>query len=132
MKLQQTPRLIPWAALPLFLTLALVMAAALPATAPVVGDWQGALDTGNGSLRVVIHVTQDSSGKLAGTMDSPDQGATGIAIPTLTFQAPDFHFEIPRLSASYDGQLSKDGSQIAGQWKQGSVTLPLTFKRSGK
>src|SRR5262249_37258094 len=49
-------------------------------TSAVVGDWKGAVSTGSASLRVLIHVAQDTDGKLTATMDSPDQGATGIAI----------------------------------------------------
>lgn len=130
MKPQQARRLVRQAALPILMTFAMVIGTALAATAPtVVGDWEGALSTGKGSLRVLIHVSQDSNSKLTATMDSPDQGATGIPIPTVSFQAPDFHFEIQRFSASYDGKLSKDGSEIAGEWKQGSASLPLNFKR---
>lgn len=111
-------------------TLALGMA---PVPAPsVVGDWQGTLATGSSSLRVVLHVTQDSDGKLSGTIDSPDQGATGIAISSISFKPPDLHFEIQRIASSYDGKMSKDNLEIAGEWKQGGGSFALTFKRTSK
>ena len=110
-----------------------VMAAPVPVpTQAVVSDWNGALSTGGGSLRVVIHVVQDKDGKLSGTLDSPDQGATGIAISSITYKEPAFHFEIEKFGAVYDGTMSKDNSEIAGNWKQGSASLPLTFKRGSK
>lgn len=116
---------------------ALVIGTAFAAPAPnptptVVGDWNGVLSTGGGSLRVVIHVVQDKDGTLTATMDSPDQGATGIAISTISFNQPNLHFEIQRFASSYDGKINKDNSEIAGEWRQGGASLPLTFKRASK
>jgi hypothetical protein len=103
-----------------------------PATAPaVVGDWSGALNTGGGSLRVVIHVSQDKDGKLTATMDSPDQGATGTTITSISYKEPNLHFELGNFGASYDGTMNKDNSEIAGTWKQSGTSLPLSFKRAG-
>ena len=102
-------------------------------TAPgVAGDWQGTLDTGGGTLRIVLHITQDKDGKLSGAIDSPDQGASGIAITAMTYKEPDLHFEVGSIGGSYDGKMNKENSQIAGDWKQGGGSLPLTFKRVTK
>jgi len=121
------------AVLPVLVALTLGLSAALAAPVPaVVGDWQGALNTGNSSLRVVLHVSQDKDGNLNATLDSPDQGATGIAISAINFKQPDLHFEIQRMGASYDGKINKDNSEIGGEWKQGGASLPLTFKRATK
>lgn len=48
-------------------------------TARFVGDWVGTLTVGQTDLRVVMHVQTDAAGRLVGTMDSPDQGATGLS-----------------------------------------------------
>jgi hypothetical protein len=106
-------------------------APALPAP-EVIGDWQGAISTGSGSLHVVVHVSQDKDGKLTGTMDSPDQGATGIVISSVTFAQPEFDFAIEKLGAGYAGKLDSGKSLIAGVWKQGSASLPLTLSRVKK
>ena len=45
---------------------------------PVEGSWLGTLQTGGVELRIVFHISQDSVGVLTATLDSPDQGATGI------------------------------------------------------
>jgi hypothetical protein len=133
MKKQRTVRKGTWVGVLALMVAALAMGTALAAPAPaVVGDWNGALNTGGGSLRVVIHVAQDKDGKLTGTMDSPDQGATGIAISSITYKEPAVHFEIEKFGAGYEGTVSKDNSEIAGNWKQGTVSLPLIFKRVSK
>ena len=103
---------------------------AAPTATSVIGDWSGAISTGGSSLRVVIHVTEDKDGALAGTIDSPDQGASGIALNSITFKAPALHFEIQKFGAAYDGTLTQDDSRIAGTWKQGSASLPLDLTRT--
>ena len=106
--------------------------AAWAGTPAVVGDWQGALDTGNGSLKVVIHLVQSEEQNLKGTVDSPDQGVTGIVISAAKYDEPAFHMEIERLGASFDAKMNKDNSAMAGEWKQGGAALPLTLKRITK
>lgn len=105
----------------------------------VTGTWQGTLDLAQvapqrvkrgTTLRVVCHIQKGSDGKLTGTLDSPDQGATGLAIDTVTLEKGAFHLQLNRLFASYDGKLARDGRTIAGQWQQGPVTMPLTFVKS--
>jgi hypothetical protein len=110
-------------------TITIAGAAANPA---VTGDWQGALDTGNGSVRLVVHIAQDKLSNLTATMDSPDQGATGIAVSSISFKQPDLHFEVERIGGSYDGKINQGSTEIVGNWKQGSASLALTLKRLGK
>jgi len=112
--------------------LAISAGLAMAAAPGAVGDWQGTLDTGSGTLRVVVHINQDKDGKLAGAIDSPDQGATGIPITSVTFKEPDLHFEVGSIGGSYDGKINKENSEIAGDWKQGGASLPLALKRVKK
>lgn len=108
-------------------------AAHAAAASPIVGDWNGTLSAGGASLRLVVHISQDADGKFSGTMDSLDQaGANGIVITTITFTQPDLHFEIQSISGAFDGKLSKDISELAGDWKQSGQDLPLTLKRAAK
>jgi len=133
MKLQKTRRLAIRATLPILTAFAMVASAAIATSAPaIVGDWHGAISTGGGSMRVVLHVSQGDDGKLTATLDSPDQGATGIPVTTVSFKEPNLHFEIEKFSCSYDGKINKDNSEIAGQWKQGGATVSLNFKRADK
>jgi hypothetical protein len=81
---------------------------------------------------VIVHISQSADGKLTGSLDSPDQGATGIAIGTATYNEPDLHFSIESLGSSYDGKMNRDNSEITGYWKQSGLSLQLVFKRRGK
>jgi len=95
----------------------------------VVGDWQGSIETGHGSLKVVIHIATGKEDTFTGTLDSPDQGATGIPINVIHYKQPELHFEIERLGCSYDGKIDSDGSQIDGLFKQSGGSASLSFQR---
>jgi hypothetical protein len=95
------------------------------------GDWKGTIDAGGVKLDLILHVSS-KDGALSATLDSPDQGATGLAIDSITVTGKSLRFEMKSLGASYEGVYSADGSQIEGQFSQQTARLPLTFKRIGK
>ncbi|HEX5603949.1 MAG TPA: alpha/beta hydrolase [Pyrinomonadaceae bacterium] len=92
------------------------------------GDWKGAIDAGGVKLDLILHVTQ-KDGALSATLDSPDQGATGLPIDAISVTGKSLKFEMKSLGASYEGIFSADGSQIEGEFSQGPQRLRLTFKR---
>jgi hypothetical protein len=57
--------------------LALAGVVCLHAQPDVVGDWQGTLQAGGASYRLVVHIVKNEAG-LVGTLDSLDQGALGL------------------------------------------------------
>ena len=91
------------------------------------GDWEGTLDAGQVKLRIVLHITRKED-IYAATLDSPDQGALGIPIETVTVTGDSIKMDMKSLGASYVGKLARDGSSIGGDFTQGQ-TLPLTFTR---
>jgi pimeloyl-ACP methyl ester carboxylesterase len=95
------------------------------------GDWKGTLDAAGTKLDLVLHISA-KDGALSATIDSPDQGATGLPIDSITVTGKSLRFEMKSLGASYEGAFSADGSQIEGQFSQQGVRLPLTFKRVAK
>jgi pimeloyl-ACP methyl ester carboxylesterase len=115
-------------ALPAALIAALLTAAPSSAESPpaLEGAWQGTLQ---GALRIVLNLERGEGGVLRGTMDSPDQGAMGLAIDTTWASNDTLHFEWRRLRASYEAVLSADGRELTGAWKQSGFTLPLSLRR---
>lgn len=95
------------------------------------GDWKGTIDAGGTKLDLILHVTQ-KEGALSATLDSPDQGATGLPIDAISVTGKSLKFEMKSLGASYEGNFSDDGSQIDGEFSQGPQRLRLTFKRMVK
>jgi pimeloyl-ACP methyl ester carboxylesterase len=102
-----------------------------PAKTPKVeGVWLGTLKAGDQELRLGFTVTV-KDGKLIATLNSIDQGADGIPIEEVTTQDGTVRFALPAISASFEGKINKEGTEIAGEWKQGQA-YPLTLKRVDK
>ncbi|MDX6693060.1 MAG: hypothetical protein QOF02_663 [Blastocatellia bacterium] len=95
------------------------------------GDWPGTLDVGGNKLRLVLKISRATDGSLKAALDSVDQGAMNLPVDVVTFTDGVLRFEMKRLSAAYEGRLSRDRSEILGTWKQGDASLGLIFKRSG-
>lgn len=96
------------------------------------GNWHGVLKVGPAEVRLIFRVTKDKDGNLKATLDSPDQGAKGIPLDSVTREGRDVKFESKAAKAVYEGQLSEDGLSIAGKWKQAGVSFALDLKRLDK
>jgi pimeloyl-ACP methyl ester carboxylesterase len=95
------------------------------------GNWQGNLAAGPSKLRLVVHITRDSKGEYASTLDSLDQGAMAIPIAKTTVAGNALHLDLKALQATYDATLSGDGASLDGKFTQG-VALPLALHRVDK
>src|SRR5262245_22383711 len=83
------------------------------ATANIEGAWQGTLNSAAGKLRLILRVTKAPGGALNATLDSPDQGAMGLKVDAISFNDSYLRFEMKAIQATFDGGLSRDGSEIA-------------------
>lgn len=89
----------------------------------VKGDWRGVLDVNGTRLNIVFHF---GDGKSGWTMDSPDQGAKGIAVKPVKNQHDTLALEIPQIGATYSAIL-KDG-KLAGKFSQSGMTFELNME----
>ena len=95
----------------------------------IAGDWQGTLKAGTVELRIVLHIANDGGGGLKGSVDSPDQGANGIPVSSISLKDTKLTFSIDSARGSYEGNIKPDGTLIEGTWSQGRP-MPLDFKRA--
>ena len=87
--------------------------------------WEGKLEVGAGlSLRIVIHVGKTAEGKLAATMDSPDQGAKGLKVDAVTLDKTTLAFEMKKILGKYEGKLNAEGTEATGTWTQAGNAAP--------
>lgn len=86
------------------------------------GDWMGTLDVQGQELPLVFHFSGNNDA-LTGTMDSPAQGATGIALDKVDFDMGVLTLSLKQAGISYSGQVK--GNTIEGTFKQGPMELPL-------
>ena len=96
------------------------------------GNWTGTLSVGGTALRLVWHFTPKPDGSLAATFDSPDQGAMGLPFSTAKVTGQAVHLEAATIGGSFDGTLDAAGKTLAGNWKQGGASFPLTLTRTSQ
>lgn len=94
------------------------------------GQWDGAIETGSGRLRIVLHILTYEDGMTA-TLDSPDQNAKGLPITTITHAGGRLKFEMKQLAASFEGVINRELTKIDGTWSQGGGDAALIFSRAG-
>lgn len=100
-----------------------------PTLADLVGHWQGTLEVGEVQLQIVFHFSESSEGEIEATMDSPDQGATGIPVTGVTLEGKAVRLEVASIGGVYAGELAEGRSTIEGEWQQGGMTLPLRLEQ---
>ncbi|MBU1291654.1 alpha/beta fold hydrolase, partial [bacterium] len=69
---------------------------------------------------------------LTATLDSPDQGVTGIPVEEVIFKDNTLHLEVKSVRGVFEGKVSEDFLVIEGEWKQSGGVFPLTVKRVDK
>jgi pimeloyl-ACP methyl ester carboxylesterase len=111
------------------LALAAIVLVACAKPADVTGDWQGKIEIAGSTLRIVFHVTKGADGKLAATMDSPDQNVAGIAVSSVSFSRDTLRLESDVVRGGFVGRYDKTKGTIEGKWTQGGLPLPLTLER---
>jgi hypothetical protein len=97
-----------------------------PSPAALAGDWEG---TVAGRVPLVLHLHADASGALTATLDSPAQGANGLAVASVKLDGSAFSFAVPSVNGSYTGAIGAGGRSISGTWTQGQST-PLDWKQT--
>jgi hypothetical protein len=93
------------------------------------GVWEGALDANGAVLHLRFNFTKNSDGSITGTIDSIDQGASGIPITSIARTEDSVKLDVKAVAGSYEGKLDKEASTLTGTWTQGGGTLPLTLQR---
>jgi hypothetical protein len=93
----------------------------------VEGDWQGVMKDGPVELRAVLHLKKDETGTLKGTLDSIDQGVTGIPISSISLEDSVLKFEVPSVGGMFEGRVEADRPAIKGTWSQGGNSFPMEF-----
>lgn len=93
----------------------------------ITGAWYGALEVQGIRLRLVFHFEKADNG-YTGTMDSPDQGAKGLAISSVSFTDKKLAVDMANYGIRYNGVLG-DAAIITGTFKQGGGEFPMNLSR---
>jgi pimeloyl-ACP methyl ester carboxylesterase len=79
-------------------------------------------------LRLVLHITKAADGSLKATLDSIDQGTSGIPVSAVTLKDSKLDLTVDAVHGTYSGKVNADASEIDGTWTQGG-SLELNFHR---
>ena len=101
-------------------------------TSALEGTWLGKLDVSGVSLTVVYHLerSSDAPGGWSATMDSPDQGATGIPVSEVLIEDTKVQLKVVAAAGVFEGTFDADADTIDGAWSQSGQTFPLLLKRA--
>lgn len=99
----------------------------LQTSAQITGSWKGALEVQGVKLNLIFHITE-KDGLLSATMDSPDQGATGIPLDKVEFKSGQLSLGLSQAGISYIG--NQNGNKISGTFYQGGMEFPLALEKT--
>lgn len=105
--------------------------APLATSAPIGQDLEGTWistieDTGN---HVVLTLTNHADGTATGSLVNQTEG--GLQIPVrVTQNGASVTFAATVLEGSFAGALNATGTELAGTWKEGTVSKTITFRKS--
>lgn len=101
----------------------------LQAQDSIEGDWEGAIVVQGQEIGIIVHFSS-ADGAPDGTIDVPTQGASGLPLHDVLFDAPGVHFEMlsgPGL-ATFDGTVK--GDSIEGSFTQSGISGTFSLSRT--
>ena len=93
------------------------------------GIWEGKLKVPGAELRIVAHIAITPEGTFSATLDSPDQGITGIPVDEIVFKDKSVHMEIKLIGGIFEGKLNEEFTMVDGTWQQAGFSFPLSLHR---
>jgi len=92
------------------------------------GTWNGTLEVNGVQRQLVLTMANLPDGTSVGSFTNVDEGLE-IPVTTITQDASKVTLDIKAVAGGYTGVLNGEGTELTGTLKQGSVTLPLTFRK---
>ncbi|MEI7597412.1 MAG: alpha/beta hydrolase [Bacteroidota bacterium] len=93
----------------------------------ITGQWIGILKVQGTQLRVVFNISKTDNG-YSSTMDSPDQGAKGIPVTSISFEQSTLKLTVANARIEYEGTLNKENN-IIGIFKQAGQSFPMDLSK---
>ena len=99
----------------------------------IAGNWQGKLPQGNNETRTVLKITKSEKGWTGKMFFFDSHGARPFNVSAIVLNGSNFKYSVDVIGGSYEGELSADGTTIAGNLTGvGPHPAPLTFVRATK
>jgi hypothetical protein len=118
-----------------FLSLAasavLAFAAAAESKPPAAGHWEGSIQVPNHEMKIAVDLDLDDKGAWIGDLDIPEQGLSDFPLSGISFKENIVRFELAGIpgNPAFEGEISPDGTILAGDFSQGGSSVPAELKR---
>ncbi|WP_292379080.1 alpha/beta hydrolase family protein [Methanosarcina sp. UBA289] len=97
------------------------------------GIWMGNLTVPGGlELRIVFNISTNSDGSINASMDSPDQGVSGIPVESVSYKNDNLNLGVKSIPGSFEGIYKENNKTIEGEWKQSGSAFPLVLEKVEK
>jgi len=93
----------------------------------ITGKWNGIFKVQGTQLRLGFNISQTDKG-YSSTMDSPDQGAFGIPVTSISYESSVLKLEIASAGIQYEGNLNEE-NVFVGTFKQRGQSFPLNLTK---
>lgn len=91
------------------------------------GEWKGDLQIApQMKLKLVLHVSEPGVDPAVVTLDSPDQGAFGIATEVNQLSNDSINISVKAINLNFTGK--RNGDKIEGTLNQNGMSLPMIFE----
>src|SRR5258708_1911994 len=82
-------------------------------------EWQGVLVAGGAKLRLVLRLAKEPNGGWVAELVSVDQGNVTLPVDKVDYHDTVMRLEVKSVGGSFEGEVKGNGTEVAGQWKQG-------------
>lgn len=106
-----------------------VMKDSLAVAKEFLGTWEGALDAGGQTLRLVLKLSNEANGA-KGTLISVDQGGAEIPVASIEQTGMKLSLTVRVVGGEFKGEINTEGTDLTGTWTQGGNDLPLKLKKA--
>ena len=93
------------------------------------GDWEGSLQMPGRAFRIIFHFKNQADGTVLATVDTPDSGATGLPMNNVKQTGRKVEVGVRIAHATFQGTLSPEGTELAGQFAHEQNSFPLTLRK---
>jgi hypothetical protein len=94
------------------------------------GDWEGSMESPNGTFRLVFHFKNQPDNTVTATVDSGLAASmVGMPLNNVEQTGEKVEFGMKIAGATFQGSLNKEGTELAGQLNHEANSTPLTLRK---
>lgn len=94
--------------------------------------WEGAIQTPEKSMRIVVDLAKNSRGEWIGSFSIPAREIVDAPLTGVSVKDAAVHFGLGISTTFFEGKLSEDGASLAGTATSERGSAPFQLKRSGE